>query len=334
MKNRFEKIIGNFDPSLPTPQIDPVPEGVKRPLWSVMIPTFNCAKYLETALESVLCQDPGSDKMQIQVVDDCSTKDDPEEITKQIGAGRVEFHRNKKNLGSCSRNFNICIQKSRGHLVHILHGDDFVCPTFYKKFEKMVSEYPNLAFFGARSFFVDKEDVIFGVSPIVLTLEKPSNENKDFFYQTCVQASAAVVKRSFYEKFGGFNETLAHTADCEMWARSIFDGGGIISKEVLSFYRVFPENDTSKNEQNGNNIKDYLRLNYIFKHKYKKFCFEKAFLVALNKLVSQIERFEINKNEEGVKNNNKLFKEISPFKIKLKNAVIKTVKQVKQKLIQ
>ena len=36
--------------------IEPVPAGVDRPLWSVMIPTYNCAKYLGEALRSVLSE--------------------------------------------------------------------------------------------------------------------------------------------------------------------------------------------------------------------------------------------------------------------------------------
>ena len=49
--------------------IAPVPEWGRRPLWSVMIPTFNSAKYLRETLGSVLAQDPGPERMQIEVVD-------------------------------------------------------------------------------------------------------------------------------------------------------------------------------------------------------------------------------------------------------------------------
>jgi cellulose synthase/poly-beta-1,6-N-acetylglucosamine synthase-like glycosyltransferase len=53
------------------PVIPPVPEGVSRPFWSVMIPTFNCARFLRTTLESVLQQNYPPQAMQIEVVDDC-----------------------------------------------------------------------------------------------------------------------------------------------------------------------------------------------------------------------------------------------------------------------
>jgi cellulose synthase/poly-beta-1,6-N-acetylglucosamine synthase-like glycosyltransferase len=35
-----------------------IPDDVPRPLWSVMIPVYNCANYLRETLASVLIQDP------------------------------------------------------------------------------------------------------------------------------------------------------------------------------------------------------------------------------------------------------------------------------------
>ena len=112
--------------------IPPVAPGTPRPLWSVMIPTYNCAAYLRETLASVLAQDPGPDVMQIEVVDDHSTKDDPEAVVAEVGHGRVTFYRQPQNVGH-TENFATCLQRSRGRLIHLLHGDDGVRDGFYRK---------------------------------------------------------------------------------------------------------------------------------------------------------------------------------------------------------
>jgi glycosyltransferase involved in cell wall biosynthesis len=62
-----------------------------------MIPVYNCAPYLEDALQSVLLQDLGEGAMQIQVVDDASTDFDVKALVERIGKGRVEYFRQPEN---------------------------------------------------------------------------------------------------------------------------------------------------------------------------------------------------------------------------------------------
>ena len=90
---------GRSGEPLRIPSIAPVASDVHRPLWSVMIPAYNCARYLRQSLESVLVQDLGPSHMQIEVVDDRSTEDDPEEVVHEIGGGRVGFHSKSAKSG-------------------------------------------------------------------------------------------------------------------------------------------------------------------------------------------------------------------------------------------
>jgi cellulose synthase/poly-beta-1,6-N-acetylglucosamine synthase-like glycosyltransferase len=58
------------------------------PYWSVMIPTYNLrANYLEETLLSVLQQERGSEQMQIEVIDDCSTDSAASEARGELGRG-------------------------------------------------------------------------------------------------------------------------------------------------------------------------------------------------------------------------------------------------------
>src|SRR5215467_5604297 len=114
------------------PLIGPAPQGGHRPFWSVMVPVYNRTKYLEKTLASVLAQDLGPKEMQIEVVDDCSTLNDPEPLVRRIAGDRVNFVRNSRNLGLVA-NFNNCIGRARGHWVHLLHTDDYLLPGFYER---------------------------------------------------------------------------------------------------------------------------------------------------------------------------------------------------------
>ena len=65
----------------------PVEEKAHRPLWSVMIPAYNCYNTLGETISSVLVQDPGKDQMQIEVIDDGSTDGNVKELVERIGGG-------------------------------------------------------------------------------------------------------------------------------------------------------------------------------------------------------------------------------------------------------
>lgn len=216
------------------PTIKPLSDGELRPLWSVMIPTYNCAKYLRETLTSVLAQDPGSNTMQIMVVDDCSTQDDPEGVVKELGQGRVEFYRQPQNVGA-PRNFQTCLEMSRGHLIHQLHGDDLVKDGFYQKMELAFSKNTEIGAAFCRNLFIDEYGELQGFSRLEMTESGilPSHEWLEQIASiNLIQTPAIVVRREVYEQLGGFDFRLAGTEDWEMWVR--------ISVQFPIWYEVTP----------------------------------------------------------------------------------------------
>jgi glycosyltransferase involved in cell wall biosynthesis len=93
-------------------------EIMNEPLVSVIIPTFNCGRYVEDAVESVLNQTYR--RFEIIVVDDGSTDDTGSKLKKYVDRVRVVT---QKNQGS-SKARNVGLDLSRGEYVAFLDADD------------------------------------------------------------------------------------------------------------------------------------------------------------------------------------------------------------------
>jgi glycosyltransferase involved in cell wall biosynthesis len=227
---------------------------------SVMVPTYNCAGLLEQTLRSVLGEGLPGDEAEVVVVDDASTADDPERVVRDVGRGRVGFVRQARNVGAI-RNFNTCVGLARGEWVHILHGDDFVLPGFYKAVLDSAARFPDVGLVCTRSFIVDEGGEIDGLSPRLRHLEAPSREVRPLIYGgNLMHTPSVVVRKAVYARCGGFEESLVHVADWEMWVRAVGSSGGVCVNRPLAAYRVFAAQDTARLRLTGENLRDHLRL--------------------------------------------------------------------------
>ncbi len=251
-------------PQVP-PVIAPLAPYEKQPLWSVMIPTYNCIRFLRSAIESVLAQDPGMDKMQIEVIDDCSTDGDVGALVKEIGKGRVYCYAQQQNRGSL-RNFETCINRSKGKLIHLLHGDDKVKNGFYKEIENLFTIYPEIGAAYLKSTNIDADDK-----------EEPEWKDAstqgiidDFLYRIAgsqmLQPPSMVVKRSVYEQLGSFF-AVTYGEDWEMWIRIAANFKVAYSPKCLALYRTgHLTNISNTSVLTGQNIEDIIKVIDIAQH--------------------------------------------------------------------
>ena len=93
--------------------------------WSIMIPAWNAEDLLGETLESVLAASADLDTVHIEVVDDAST-DGTADVARRF-APNVGYWRQPENVGAIA-NFNTCLERAIGKIVHIVHADDLVEP--------------------------------------------------------------------------------------------------------------------------------------------------------------------------------------------------------------
>ena len=239
------------------PDIHPVADP-QRPLLSVMIPTYNCAEYLRVTLQSVLLQDLGPAQMQIEVVDDASTLDDPQGVVNELAPGRVEFFRQLQNAG-VTANFNTCLQRSRGLWVHVLHGDDYVLPGFYELVQRCIAEYPDAGAVITRAIHVDDagstllEEGLLRDRAGILRDWLPQ-----LFSYNPVRTPSIVVRREAYERLGGFDERLRHCTDWDMWKRVATNYPVVYDPALVAAYRLHGESDTLQLFATGRTFHEFL----------------------------------------------------------------------------
>lgn len=287
-----------------------------KPFWSVMIPSYNCASYLEKTIASVLNQSTKHDSMEIHIMDDCSL-DHPELVVEKFKNQGVVFNKQSKNVG-LTKNFNSCIERASGQLIHILHGDDYVASNFYSSFETAYQENPTLGLYSCRCFLVDENDKLLELSSRIKALENGSKDSSNFFYNNPFRTPGVVIQKSIYNNFGSFNEDFYHVSDWEMWIRAVDKSGGIFINQPLAYYREFSANDTSKLRKTANNLRDYLKLGIYFKSFYKDFCFSRFRNMLSDLALNQTYSFKKEKDPEAFFANKKFFMEIATLKFKIK----------------
>jgi glycosyltransferase involved in cell wall biosynthesis len=226
-----------------------------------MIPTYNCADFLRETLLSVLSQDPGPEQMEIEVVDDCSTKDDPEAVVQELGRGRVRFYRQPRNTGPIG-NFNTCVRRSRGQWLHILHGDDTVRPGYYARARQGIEEHPEIGAVTFRYIYVFEDGHWQHLSEIESRV--PGTLGEEFVQRMMltneIMFPAMVVRRSVYEDLGGFRSELVHCADWDMWLRTVLHRPIFYVPEPLACYRIHAAADTARLVSTGENVRDERRF--------------------------------------------------------------------------
>lgn len=129
------------------------------PFITIAIPAFK-SEYLASAIYSALRQTYKN--TEIIVVDDCSSND-VKSIVESIADDRVGYYRNDVNLGADdpSRNWNRCLELSKGEFICILCDDDMYSPTYVEEMVKLLGKYPDASVFrGGVSIIGSKQDVV------------------------------------------------------------------------------------------------------------------------------------------------------------------------------
>jgi glycosyltransferase involved in cell wall biosynthesis len=195
---------------------------------SVVIPTYNSASFLGEALESVARQT--RQPAEVIVVDDCSS-DGSAELARQAGARCLTTPRNAGP--SAAR--NIGIRAAAGDLVAFLDADDIWEPNHLATLVPLLERHPEaaLAYSRVRRFGVQTGD-----SPLSLAEGAPANVFWTLLRVNVVPQMAAVVRREALLGAGGYDESMRHSEDYDLWLRIAWRHPFVCSQAITGRYRT------------------------------------------------------------------------------------------------
>lgn len=126
--------------------------------FSVVIPVYDRAHTIRTALESVLAQT--EQDFEIIVVDDGS-HDDPESVVRSFDDPRIQFVRQTNGGGGAARNAGI--DRAQGRFVAFLDSDDTFLPHHLAAMRRLLADSEDVA--GYAPIVVDRGNGISFVKP-------------------------------------------------------------------------------------------------------------------------------------------------------------------------
>src|SRR5690606_4113693 len=164
-----------------------------------------------------------------------------------------------KNVGSL-RNFETCINRAKGEIIHLLHGDDRVKVGYYEKMTALFDRYPEAGAAYSAWDYIDNNDNFVRHSRIET---KEDCILDDWLCKLAehqrLQYACISVKREVYEKLGSFYGVI-YGEDWEMWARIAKYYPTAYTPEFLVEYREHESTISMQSFLSGKNISDIHRV--------------------------------------------------------------------------
>lgn len=193
-------------------------------LVSIIMPSYNTAKYISDSIKSVQAQT--YENWELIIVDDCST-DNSINVIQSFNESRIKLLQNEKNSGAAtSRNY--ALREASGRWIAFLDSDDIWVP---EKIEKQIR-------------FMEDNDYSFTFTDYRICLNGewmpyintgPNVVNKRKMYDYCYFSTITVMYDS--EKIGVIQiADIRKNNDYAMWLQAIEKSNAYRLPECLSYY--------------------------------------------------------------------------------------------------
>lgn len=281
------------------------------PLFSVIIPVYNKANYIEETLKSVLEQ--RFTDYEIIIIDDGST-DSSLEIINQFSDNRICIYTQDNKGVAAARNFGI--EKSKGKLIAFLDADDYWFPNHLEEIVKLYHDFPNCGIYcnlyRIKTTNIHFQDISFrGISSGYRGIIK------NYFYSNkpfrISWTSSLAITKEILKEFNGFNENVTNGQDIELWTKIGIKYSVVVSNKITAIYNFNTTSSLTKQNINSMKLMDFSQ----FEEEEKKNIYLKEFL-DLHRFFYAIQF----KTEGNIEKANLFYKNIDKKNIGITNSLL------------
>lgn len=223
--------------------------------FSIVIPLYNKANYIENTLKSVLNQT--FTDYEIIVINDEST-DNSEALANKFNDKRIQIY-NQKNQGvSVARNLGI--EKSKGKLIAFLDADDYWFPHHLQELFDLYHNYPGCGIYCSR-YKIRVAKNHFQI-PKHYEIDKSfTGIVRDYFFSNrpfrITWTSSLAIPKEILEEFGGFSPDVTNGQDLELWTKIGIHYKVAITNKITAIYNYDIPNSLAKKNISSMKLMDF-----------------------------------------------------------------------------
>ena len=203
---------------------------MKDPSVTVLLPVYNCRRYLLAALRSILRQDYGD--FELLVINDGST-DGSDALARSIDDPRIRVI--DQPHGGIVSALTRGLAEARAELVARMDGDDIALPQRLGLQVSFMREHPRVHLLGSRFVYMDAR------GRLLFSPEWPSEDSEIRRFLpvfNCFTHPTVMFRRQSALAVGGYRRELEYQEDYDLWLRMIERFEAAQLPEVLLYYRL------------------------------------------------------------------------------------------------
>lgn len=209
-------------------------------LVTIIMPAYNCEKYIKQAIDSVLSQTYKN--FELLIADDAST-DNTKKIIDEYNDPRIKRYHHEENIGYLKAT-NKLLNYVNGDFICFQDADDYCEPNKIELQLKAMQEN-NIDACGTSFTRVDSNNKIISVSSIPFTNEALRKE-KPPVAPFCT--SSIMLTRQLLNQIGGYHEYFDRCGGEDVyWAYNIIDNYNYINLPEKLYYYRSTENSVTNN---------------------------------------------------------------------------------------